>query len=334
MAIKHELNYDPFLKEYHDKISQISNERLENLRWFNNLNSKNIQLNVIKKVKIKPNKGDVFLVEPIEGQYYYGLVLENNIFSNFSWINGTNIIVIFNSDTKELNCKEYNPNFNNLLVNISFVDDFYWEKGYFYKVGEDCNSSVNYGFFEFYDDKESGYFVDYNGRNLAYIPEIYNILAITTGIGIAIEMLMNLYVSGKNEKINKFIDREIKLAKKNKNFLKYIETEDYCGVSIDTNTEKINKLSKYISKKNNMEILFNGYTLELLIENILKIEKPELIDGLETDPEANLYFAYYISSKNSVKKCKELFKTIKKYIENQSKLNSFIQKHKSSIKFE
>ena len=334
LKMKHELNYDPFLKEYNDKISLISREKLENLRWFNNLNSKNIQLNVIKKVKTKSNKGDVFLVEPIKGQYYYGLVLEDNISSKFNWINGANIIVIFNSETKELNCKEYNADFSNLLVNISFVDDFYWEKGYFYKVGEDYNSSVNYGFFEFYDDKNSGYFVDYNGRNLPYIPEIYNILAITTGIGIAIEMLRNLYLSGENEKINRFIEREVELAKKNKNYFKYINEEEYCGVGIDADTEKINKLSKYISNKNNIDILLNGYNLEILIEIILKKEKPELMDGLETDSEAGFYFAYYVSSKDSEKKGKILFKTIKKYLENQSKLNDFIQKYKNDIKWE
>ena len=332
--MKHGLNYDPFLKEYNKKISNIKKDRQEKLDLIGSIPAKRKQLNIVKKTKEKPQKGDVFVIEPIKGEYYYGIVLEANILSTKKWINNTNIIVIFNVKTRELDMKNYNPDFRNLIVRLSCVDNSYWEKGYFYKVGEDHATNLKYGFFEFNKDCNGGYFIDYNGNYLQYIPEIYNRLAIKTDIGIALESLWNLYLDGKNDKLNAFIEKEVSLVKKNKNYFKYINEEEYCGVSIDADTEKINKLSKYISNKNNIDILLNGYNLEILIETILKKEKPELIDGLKTDPEASLYFAYYASSKDSEEKSKILFKTIKKYLENRSNLNNFIQKYKNDIKWE
>lgn len=74
--------------------------------------------------------------------------------------------------------------------------------------------------------------------------------------------------------------------------------------------------------------------MEILIEIILKKEHPELLIGLETDPEASLYFAYYEQDYDSEERSKKLFEVVKNYLDKKIKLNNFIQKYEDDIEWE
>ena len=47
--MKHELNYDPFLKEYNKKISNIKKDRQEKLDLIGSIPAKRKQLNIVKR---------------------------------------------------------------------------------------------------------------------------------------------------------------------------------------------------------------------------------------------------------------------------------------------
>lgn len=192
---------------------------------------------------------DVFVIEPIKGEYYYGLVLESNILNTKKWINNKNIILIFNVKTSELDMRCYNSDYRNLIVSLSCVDNFYGDKGYFCKVREDHTTDIKYGFFQFNKDCNGGYFIDYNGNYLNYIPQIYNRLGITTNIGVALESIWGLYLKGENDKINNFVEEEVKLVEKNKNYIQHILEEDYCGVIVNADTEPIKKYQDMYLKR-------------------------------------------------------------------------------------
>src|SRR5690606_15899428 len=103
------------------------------IKELDNKDPKEYQLKVIKKTKCKPKEGDIFLVSPREGIYFYGRVFKAEIkhIANDTFINGKNAVFIFKCKTRTLDLSNYLPNYEELIIDPVIVDDIYWRKGFF-----------------------------------------------------------------------------------------------------------------------------------------------------------------------------------------------------------
>ena len=154
------------------------------------MNFKEYQLKVIKRQRKYPQKGDVFVIEPLEGISFWGIVVNNHVCN----INGEDLLVvmIFKEKAPENNINEWKPDINNLLIEPSMVGKEYWTKGYFYTVYNIPieNSLDNYGFYCIFEDR---YFDEW-GKKLRKEPKIVGTFGVSTISGIAYKINVELII--------------------------------------------------------------------------------------------------------------------------------------------
>lgn len=177
-------------QEWEKKYNKLTQEDKEKIDLLYEIDPKEFQLRVIKRKRIRPQEGDVFVLSPREDMYFYGKVLKSNIerIDNNSWMEGKNVIAIFNCKTRDISLDNYKPNYDDLLIRITIVDYNYWTRGYFYTIANiplnDYEKNLDYGFF----DIDFGKFYKETGERLNHKPKIFGMEGITTIIGIAIEI--------------------------------------------------------------------------------------------------------------------------------------------------
>ncbi len=78
----------------------------------------------------------------------------------------------------------------------------------------------------------------------------------------------------------------------------------------------------------------NGYNWEAFLNYYLEKNAPEVLEGLESDPEAGMYSAYYEDAPDSLEKAEEFAGIIKSLIENEDKLYEFLRKEADNIEWD
>lgn len=168
------------------------------------------QLNLIKRKRPNIEKGDIFLINPFDDIYFYGLVLNTDV----SNINGDNfyVICIFKNYTYNFTTDEDIPAFSedNLLLKPCIVTKTYWNKGYFYNLNKkkELQTDFDFGFYRIGEDE----YVNEYGISVNHIPSYVSAFGIMTMMGIAYELYYELVID------NSFLrdaDR--------KKFIQYIE---------------------------------------------------------------------------------------------------------------
>lgn len=130
------------------------------------------ELIAMNKTKNNPSEGDVFVIQPEEGRYYYGKVILTNIKSRDSLINGMTLVYIYNKVSSEKAFLE-NPEEADLLIAPIIVNNQPWQKGYFETVGNakvsEKEKTLDYGFWDMLKKK----YVNYNGDELLKEPRYW-----------------------------------------------------------------------------------------------------------------------------------------------------------------
>lgn len=147
------------------------------------------QLKVIKRKRIIPKTGDVFLVNPVQDLYFYGIVLNDNINN----INGDeqSVIMIFKSKTREQTMDNFILDFDNILIGPCIVAKGYWSKGYFYNIARlDSIMKIDYGFYDVIDGK---YYDEYEVE-LKHTPKYLGLFGVSTITGIAYKIKQELII--------------------------------------------------------------------------------------------------------------------------------------------
>ena len=120
-----------------------------------------------------PKEGDIFLVQPLMNMYYYGKVIQTQIQSKDSFVNGMNLIFIYNKYTTDQSIPE-DLNDAGFLIPPIIINNLPWSRGYFQTIGTapvtEREKSMSYGFWSFL--KKS--FVDVQGVPLAYRPQYWS----------------------------------------------------------------------------------------------------------------------------------------------------------------
>ncbi len=118
----------------------------------------------MKKSTKKPQEGDVFVLQPIKDMFYYGKVIQTNLRSVNSFINGMTLIYIYKHCSK--NNKEIPNELENeeLLIPPVIVNHQPWRKGYFETVGNvgvtERDRNIDFAFWRISTEK----YVDINGQ--------------------------------------------------------------------------------------------------------------------------------------------------------------------------
>ena len=88
----------------------------------------------MKKSSKKPQEGDVFVLQPVIGKFYFGKVIQTDLKSLDSFINGMTLIYIYNycSIEKEIPLELEKEE---LLIAPIIVNNQPWLKGYFETIG-------------------------------------------------------------------------------------------------------------------------------------------------------------------------------------------------------
>lgn len=184
-------------KKYFNESIEIQQKLIDMF----NKNPKEIQLKVIKRSRTKAIDGDIFVLSPVEGIYFFGKVLNAEIDSkekvlnvgtgeitNNSLTNKQILVFFFRCKCKEIDIKYFTPDYNNLLIPPAIVSRYYWTSGLFKTIGNeeitDEEKTLDYGFIV--NDLALGqFYCKEDGTKLNHEPQIKGTMGITTSIGIA-----------------------------------------------------------------------------------------------------------------------------------------------------
>ena len=117
-------------------------------------------------------------------------------------------------------------------------------------------------------------------------------------------------------------------------YAKLIISEDYISVSFDAGTEDIQALG---SKMNEIcdAAYMNGYNWDAFFNCYLGQNAPEILDIIESDPEADMY-SVYIEDINSETKAlaEQLVEIIDDLLNDEEKILSFVKANADDIEWD
>lgn len=186
-----EFNKNPLAQREEARYNSLSSVIKEKLRVFEEQDPEEYQLKVIKRKRIKPQKGNIFLVSPKENMYFLGVVIN----AGFNIPEGDDMSVVFIlKDMVKSPDDIYIPeDITNLLIEPCIVGRWYWNKGFFYNVGMDIDipENIDYGFYSIGE----GYVDEYDNP-LEKEPELVGISGVCTWMGIAYHINYELICNG------------------------------------------------------------------------------------------------------------------------------------------
>ncbi|GEN45965.1 immunity 26/phosphotriesterase HocA family protein [Alkalibacillus haloalkaliphilus] len=128
-------------------------------------------------IKMKPSRkkrkaGEVFVLQPKEGIYFYGRVMKVNISIQRPGMSGWSLVYIYQNPTNELKLPNHLDN-RELLIAPKIVNNQGWLKGYFCSIGhipvKDEDYKKDYGFWDIVTKQ----YLDEEGKPISFTPTIY-----------------------------------------------------------------------------------------------------------------------------------------------------------------
>lgn len=140
------------LKEWHERYNKQNEPIKKELdRLHDDLvqgKNHNYQLLKIKRSYKYPEKGDIFVFQPRQNIFFYGLVLNAHV--NNMQGEDMYVVALFRSKSKSVDELSFKLDYSELLLAPLMVDRFYWTKGLFYNVShiDNLGTPPSYGFFK------------------------------------------------------------------------------------------------------------------------------------------------------------------------------------------
>ncbi|HPT61121.1 MAG TPA: immunity 26/phosphotriesterase HocA family protein [Bacillota bacterium] len=173
LLVNRNFSDDPILQRQKKRFAGLPPEVRDKINALDNMHPRDYQLKVIKRKRTKPQEGDIFVVCPREGLYFYGRVLKADIkhIRQSETFEGKHVIVVFKTKTRNLDLSDYSPDYEDLLIEPSIVDGGYWRCGWFYTIAnvslDDYEKALDYGFY----DVIHGKFCTAEGNELDHEPK-------------------------------------------------------------------------------------------------------------------------------------------------------------------
>lgn len=109
--------------------------------------------------------------------------------------------------------------------------------------------------------------------------------------------------------------------------------EDYISICFYIEQQKPFTIGEKMNEINE-EAYMNGYNWEAFFNYYLEKNEPELLDGLDTDPEAGMYAAYYDVTPENEVKAEKFGKIICALIENEEELYRIVREEGDAIEWD
>ena len=116
-------------------------------------------------------------------------------------------------------------------------------------------------------------------------------------------------------------------------YVSVFQYKDNVGISFDVEAEKPFHVGEQMNAAHAMAYM-NGYNWEALFNYYLGKHAPELLEGLDSDPEAGSYAAYYKPSEENRKKMEKFAEIITYLIENEDVLYRLVQEEGGEIEWD
>lgn len=193
-----DINNNPLTKRAERRYASFTEKQRRQIEILNDMTWKEYQLNVIKKTKTLPRKGDVFLVSPQSKCFFWGVVVQEQVYhmkdENF-WL-----VFILKDRTSNVSFNVPKLNIENLLIEPAMVAQFFWNSGVFFNVGKiEIPSELDYGFYRI----GKGY-VDEYGRALEQEPKLMGTYGVSSKDGLAYEINYELIANNIFERDDDF----------------------------------------------------------------------------------------------------------------------------------
>lgn len=159
---------NPLKQSWKLRYGSLDKKTQEELEELELKEGKDKQLLVIEKNTSFPETGEICLVSPMKGKYFYGIVLNSNL--DTWWGDEMISLVVLKNMTKELIIKSIEISSENILVGPFIIEKETWYKGYFYSNGKKIKNldDFNYGFYS----KHIKSYVDEYEEELSEEPQI------------------------------------------------------------------------------------------------------------------------------------------------------------------
>lgn len=193
-----DINDNPLTKRAERRFASFTEKQKRQIEMLNSMTWKEYQLNEIKRTKTLPRKGDVFLVSPQSNYFFWGVVVQEQVYhmedENF-WL-----VFILKDRTSNVTFNVPRLDIENLLIEPAMVGQFFWTSGVFFNVGKtEIPVGVDYGFYRIGKG-----FVDEYGRTLEREPKLMGTYGVSSKDGLAYEINYELIANNTYEKNDDF----------------------------------------------------------------------------------------------------------------------------------
>jgi hypothetical protein len=109
------------------------------------------------------------------------------------------------------------------------------------------------------------------------------------------------------------------------------EHDDQTSVYFNIEADKVLAIGQKMEAINDQAYM-NGYNWEAFLNRYLQINHPEVLDGLDTDPEAGTYVALF--DKSDSDKADKFVGIINKLVNNPDEIYNFLKAHGDDIEWD
>lgn len=181
---------NPIARAWEKRYQSFSSDIQYKLDELYNASSKEYQFNVVKKSRKHSTRGDVFVINPINDLFLYGVVLNSNINN----ICGDDLyVIIILKERAEINKKkEIRLITDNILVGPCIVGKEYWTKGFFGRTDINIQDIPQFSYGFYYIGKSK--YVNEFGNEIFEKPDMIESFGVATITGIAYKVRKELII--------------------------------------------------------------------------------------------------------------------------------------------
>lgn len=121
--------------------------------------------------------------------------------------------------------------------------------------------------------------------------------------------------------------------KKMPEYLSVYSDSENISITFYIDNENILKISAEIEKIN-PDAYMNGYNWEAFFNYYLEKQSPDVLTGMDSDPEVDMYTAYYENTEKNSRKVKKFAEIIEYLIENPDDIYEIVREHGGEIEWD
>ena len=118
-----------------------------------------------------------------------------------------------------------------------------------------------------------------------------------------------------------------------KDYLAIVKHENSISVCLYIEKDKIMAIGDKMNELNE-EAYMNGYNWEAFFNYYLSKHQPDILQNMESDPEAGMYAAYYNLTADNELKAHKFSQIIEDLIENENKLYEIVKNEGEEIEWD